>query len=359
MNVLGQIRVSEAYGIRRFLYPLSAEISLPDPNLTSSLGLATRDGRLLPLQVTPSHTSNSIPTSRLDFAASLEPLETLDLLILTEQPATTVDDPLHIKQGKRLRNTQRRFSMEFDQQGTIHDVLYDAVAHLRGPSAVLRNGEQATLDAPSTLVEGFPLNARLLAEGTYADGCRAETHLEITACKSWVKLNHLLAQPQPGDELVFLLPMATSSSVITCDFGVGGSLYGNLPTKGDAEVHWQNKFLPTGEVHWSVAVGDRIDYVGAVEPGGDYQRQCWFHQIDGSKALAVAITEIPACCKTMDVGLRSNGDVAIAFQLAESACERAVFGLCYHFLNDIPAIAAATNPQSILLPPRVKLMPAA
>ena len=35
----------------------------------------------------------------------------------------------------------------------------------------------------------------------------------------------------------------------------------------------------------------------------------------------------------------------------------AEFGVCYHFLNDIPAIAAATNPQSILLPPTVEVLP--
>ena len=35
----------------------------------------------------------------------------------------------------------------------------------------------------------------------------------------------------------------------------------------------------------------------------------------------------------------------------------AEFGVCYHFLNNMPAIAAATNPQSILLPPTVEVLP--
>ena len=48
----------------------------------------------------------------------------------------------------------------------------------------------------------------------------------------------------------------------------------------------------------------------------------------------------------------------IAFTLGDSGDEHAEFGVCYHFLNDAPAIAAATNPQSILLPPTVGVLPA-
>ena len=48
--------------------------------------------------------------------------------------------------------------------------------------------------------------------------------------------------------------------------------------------------------------------------------------------------------------------VASVYEL-EGASPVAEFGVCYHFLNDVPAIAAATNPQSILLPPTVEVLP--
>ena len=55
--------------------------------------------------------------------------------------------------------------------------------------------------------------------------------------------------------------------------------------------------------------------------------------------------------------LTRGGDVSVAFRLGDTITGPAEFGVCYHFLNDVPAIAAATNPQSILLPPVVEVLP--
>jgi hypothetical protein len=331
--------------MRRFLYPLSVEVPT-DP--TERPGLATPDGRLLPLQVTPAADGHS----RLDFAVSLSPFETLELLLLSGQPTAALDDPLRVTEAKRLRNTQRRFAVEFDRCGTLHEVVYDGVPHLRAATSVVRNGEQAELAGASAFAAGCPLSARAVATGKYADGCQAETHLEITACKSWVKLRHVLAQPRPRDELVFWLPLAVTSATLACDFGVGGGTYGSLQAGSDAEIVWQSEFLPAGGARWSVTAAGRLDYAGEVATAAEYLPQRWFHVVDGRKALAVAVTEVPGCCQEMGVRLRGSGDVAVSFRLGETVAASA-FGLCYHFLNDIPAVAAATNPQSILLPPVV------
>jgi hypothetical protein len=191
------------------------------------------------------------------------------------------------------------------------------------------------------------------AVGQYPDGCGALTHLETTAYKSWVTLTHLLSRTQPEDELVFNLPMAVSSSVVTCDFGVGGAIYGSLQPETCPDMVWNSEFLRSGGVRWSITSSGRADYLGETKTAEEYLRQQWFHQVDGRKALAVAITQIPRCCREMKVTLRANGDVAVAFRIGEAAEVPAAFGLCCHFLNNIPAIAAATNPQSILLPPVV------
>ncbi len=357
MSVLGRIRVRETHGIRRFLYPLS--VLVPDLNLgpTLSPGLASGDGRLVPLQITPEPGTGS-GNSRLDFAASLAPMEALELTLLTEQPAAPLDDPLVITGEERFHNRQQRFELEFDRSGTVHQIVYDGVAHLRAANAVVRNGEQAVFAGDSAQAAGLPLSARVIASGEYTDGCKAETHLETTACKSWVMLNHLLAQPQPRDEVVFQLPLVASSSTLTCDFGVGGGIYGKLEAGGNAEIAWHNELRPAGGAHWSIGTSGRTDYVGAAETAEVFRQQCWFHLIDGNKALAVAITRIPESCRNMLVALRGNGDTAVTFKLGNAASAPATFGVCYHFLNNIPAIAAATNPQSILLPPTVEFLPA-
>ncbi len=353
MSFLGHISVCETHGIRRFLYPVSLEIpaSLLDPDYGPGLSMA--DGRMIPVQVTPGATNPDLHR-RLDFAVWLSPFEKLKLKLFTQRPGSAgMDDPLQIKEEKRFLSSQRRFSTVFDRYGTLHEVVYDSVPHLRAPAAFTRNGRPAALEGASAFAVGFPLSARVTAAGQYPDGCGAETRIETTACKSWVMLTHLLSRTQSGDELVFNLPLTVSSSVVTCDFGVGGAIYGSLQPETCPMIVWHSEFLQSGAVRWSIASGGRTDYVGQARAAEEYLRQLWFHQIDGHKALAVAVTQIPRCCTEMKVTLGANGDVTVAFRTGEAAGVPAAFGLCCHFLNDIPAISAATSPQSILLPPVV------
>ncbi len=193
------------------------------------------------------------------------------------------------------------------------------------------NGRPAALEGASAFAAGCPLSARVTAVGEYPGGCGAVTHLETTAYKSWVMLTHFLSRTRPGDELVFNLPMAVSSSVVTCDFGVGGAIYGSLQSETCPEMVWSSEFLRSGGVRWSITSGGRTDYVGEVQTAEEYLRQQWFHQVDGRKALAVAITQIPGCCREMKVTLRADGDVAVAFRIGEAAEVPTAFGLCCHF----------------------------
>jgi hypothetical protein len=372
MNFLGHIRVHETSGIRRFLYPLSVEVSASTFNRSGPPGsgpaaaLTAPDGSRIPLQISPGAADPELD-KRLDFAVSLSPFEKLELKLFSELPesyskegrgdftvreAVALDDPLNTVEEERFICMQRRFLTEFDKRGILHEAVYDSVTHLRGQTSFVLNGREASLEGISACAAGFPLSARVRAAGQYSDGRPAETVLETTAFKSWISLTHLLLRTEPDDELVFKLPLAVSSSVMTCDFGVGGGIYGSINTDTNPEIIWLSKFSRSGSVNWSISSGKRTDYVGEVS-AVEYPRQRWFHQIEGRKALAVAITRMPACCSEMKVTLNAFGDVAVAFKIGEAGNEPAAFSLCCHFLNNIPAIAAATNPQSILLPPAV------
>lgn len=379
MSLLGHIRVRETHGIRRFLYPVSLEVPRSSGNfgykdpagLSGIVGLSLimPDCNRVPLQVTPGATTPDLYW-RLDFPVSLSPFEELELELFLGQPeshlltkesrrdstireAASLDDPLRITEEKRFKSVQRRLSIEFDRFGTLHEVVYDSAPHLRAPAAFSRNGGKATLKGVSSFVEGCPLSARVRAEGEYPDGCWAVTRLETTACKSWVMMTHSLSRTQPEDEVVFDLPLMVSSPVVTCDFGAGGGIYGNLHAGTCPEIVWHSEYSLSGGVRWSIVPGGRTDYVGEVQTAEEYVPQRWFHLIDGRKALAVAIAQIPDCCRGMKVTLNAKGDVAVAFKIGEASSTPATFGLYCHFLNDIPAIAALTSPQSILLPPVV------
>ncbi len=347
---VGTITVREEQGIRRFYYPLKTVVSLAEECPLKDLGLQREDGRPVPIQATRAAKQSSLV--RLDFAVSLDPLQELRLLLFTGAGEGSIDDPLRVESADYYRCTQQRFSVEFDRTGHVHQAIYDGKPHLRRKQTTVRNNLAAAATGEPEFFAG-PLAARISVPGRYSDGCTCLTELDLTACKSWVGLTHVLSEPRSGDLISFRLPLAPSASLLTCDLGVSGGLYAKLQTESAPDITWLTDFGADGRVHWSLATGGRIDYRGDVPDREQYRSQAWFHLIDSGKALAAAITAVPAECRKMTILLRATGDTVISFQLGDVAGGAASFGICYHFLNDIPALAAATNPQSILRPPVV------
>ena len=363
-EILARIRVRETAGMRRFLYPLSATIALALTieqekaktlnEMYSGVALKTLQGQDVPRQFIG---LNKVLDTRLDFAVSLAPGETQDLIVVPGTPASLADSlRASPTLDGGLKNTQERFTISINPEGCVSEVIYDGIRHLRGPSQILRNDKTAWFSSHTAWQDSyFALYAQLHAKSRYEDGSFAQTQAELTACKSWVTITHTLEQPKPNDDIVFTLPLAITSPTLTCDFGVGGYVFGKLDGKAK-EIVWRTEFGDAPYAKWTVATAGRIDYVGEVETAEAFLPQRWFHLIDSDKALAVAITKLPKDCQSMTVRLTIEGDVSIAFKLGDMITGHADFGVCYHFLNDVPAIAAATNPQSILLPPVVEVL---
>lgn len=357
-TVLARLRVRETHGIRRFLYPLHAHLDLPASRLVgagrSRLCLTADDGTALPWQLTAGEGQ-----AALEFAVSLAPFETQTVTLTEGDASPPLADPLQVTAAEGgLRNQQKQFAVTVTHGGAIADVVYDGVAHLRGPSGITRNGEAAQGKAVAASFGDYALlNAHLFAQRRYVDGCGCRTDVRITAVKSWAMVTHTLDTPQPQDEVVFTLPLRLTSDAPTCDFGVGGGIYGKLQAGTADEVVWRTEFGKSA-VEWSVGTDGRTDYAGRVDTAEAYHAQQWLHVIDGGKALAVAVVQVPDACRTMIVTLRAGGDVQVAFTLGETVSGPAKFGVCWHFLNNVPAIAAATSPQSILLPPCVDVLDA-
>ncbi len=365
-EVLARIRVRETHGIRRFLYPLTATVYAPVEEKPSGFqtfeevygnySLKTGDGQAIPRQFVGGKRGNE---ARLDFAVFLAPGETQDIFVVRETNSITIPDPLKLasvlKDGDEgLKNTQEHFAIMISPEGNIAKVVYDGISHLRGPGEIQLNEKPVWFSSATSMPSGN-LAAWLSAKSRYDRGGFAQTHVELTACKSWATVTHTLEQPKPGDEVVFTLPLAITSPTLTCDFGVGGYVFGKLDEKA-SEIVWHTEFGEAPYAKWTVATAGRLDYVGEVATAEEFRSQRWFHLIDSDKALAVAITTLPDNCQEITVRMTRDGDVSVAFKMGETTTGHAEFGVCYHFLNDVPAIAAATNPQSILLPPVVEVL---
>ncbi len=354
-EILGRLRVRETHGIRRFLYPLSAYVALPPD--TPLQGLRLSDGESdVPLQAT--HTGSF----RLDFALSLDPNAERELILTEGRSTASLDDPLCLTKDNKSRlliNQQKQFQISLHYDGTIREVVYDGVPLLKERLRISRNGELPEEDGDlfyNAAPDFSTLSAWTGGSRHYPDDTVCGTHTEITACKSWAAVTHEIREPKAQDEVVFTLPLAITSPTLTCDFGVGGYVFGKLDGKAP-EIVWRTEFGDAPHARWSIATAGRTDYIGDVATAEEFLPQRWFHLIDSDKAVAVAVTQVPPDCRDMAVRLTHEGDVSIAFKLGDTITGPAAFGVCYHFLNDVPAIAAATNPQSILLPPVVDVLP--
>ncbi len=354
-EILARIRVRETSGIRRFLYPLTAYVSTADVDPVDSQIVAP-DGTSVPMQMTQWGKKQY----RIDFAVSLDPFAEQEFLLTDDRSNAVIDDPLNAEIASEkglIWSRQRRFTMLLRHDALHRDVVYDGVFFPQDLPTITCNGRPMDVTkSKHTPVALAKLSAYVEAVGRYPDDRAATTHTDITAVKSWEMITHTLEQAKPNDEIVFTLPLAITSPTLTCDFGVGGYVFGKLDSKA-TEIVWRTEFGNAPYAKWTVATAGRVDYVGEVETEEAFVSQRWFHLIDSNKALAVAITRLPDGCQSMTVRLTHDGDVSITFKLGDRVTDHADFGACYHFLNDVPAIAAATNPQSILLPPVVEVLP--
>ena len=377
-EILARIRVRETHGIRRFLYPLRVELSLPGALWAAipQMRLVSSNDLPVPSQVSENPVASDPKRRYLDFALSLDPFFEGTYTLQVSGQDAPFDDPLqlskHSNQGvvqSMLQSQQKRFFVSLDLFSFPKRIVYDSNAYLDDQGkqyGVQCNGEKPRIRTykvddrfSGSLYRSDMkawLNGFIRMPLIYSDGRKAWTQADLTACKSWVTLTHCIEASSPQDEIVFTLPLAITSPTLTCDFGVGGYVFGKLDSKA-TEIVWHTEFGDAPYAKWTVATAGRVDYVGEVESAEAFVSQRWFHLIDSDKALAVAITKLPESCQSMTVRLTIEGNISIAFKPGGSPETVAVFGICYHFLNDVPAIAAATNPQSILLPPTVEVLP--
>ncbi len=379
MKTLKRIRVRETHGIRRYLYPLRVQV--PPSLLTNrkapweELRVAELDGTLLPSQ------AGTACYTHLDFALSLAPLEERTLLLVRTAEAPIIPDPLEILPPAAPRfgayrdgflTRQERFSLRISPHGWLDSVVYDGMEHLAGALQITLNNQAAsskiaddTLAPPDLQGAYYPmgtLSAAVETHGLYKSllptRVAAETRYDLTACKSWVQITHKVSHTQPHMVVRFTLPLRVQGEHQFCDFGVGAGVYARVAGK---RLAWTINFDKTPFARWEIdqTIGsqERLDYQGEVKTAKEFAGQAWFHWVDGAKSLAVALTRVPKGCQRLMVRIGSDGMIDLRYELGPEPANPAEFGVCYHFLNNVPAIAAATNPQSILLPPTVEVLP--
>jgi hypothetical protein len=340
------------------LYPLQASLELPTTVSVYGLALQTPSGTRIPAYVGDDPTSDRL--SRIDFAVSLAPFETVELELVEDAPTAVPDSMKHRRSGGGgIETTQERYGQVIDDNALLARIIYDGVEHLRAPLEIRLNGQRYSENNNRLLFsKASGIGASVATGSIYPSGAPAATMASITACKSWITQQHR-PRVKSGDKIAFILPFNAQSPTLLCDFGLGGGIY----TKFARETAEEVSVYVDSDLNWTLKNGDRVDYAGILERELDADRPLyhgldplWFHVVDEGKAIAVAITEAPADTADIDIRIRTNGDIVVEFTSGGDHEEGAAYAVCYHFLNDVPAIAAATCPQSIMLPPAVEVI---
>lgn len=359
MDKIAEIGVIEPNGIRRFLYPLSVLISGKAD--ASRLRVAELSGEILPSQALSGDGGTLV-----EFAVSLAPGEVRRLQVVDTADIPAIPDRilLSVDEAGSVSAAQPRFSHRIDKAGRITSVIYDNVHHLAAPATISINDVEAGGCLAETPTVGDGLGGKLVYTGEYDLDERAVafgTTYHLTCCKSWIDVRHRVENPPAGARITFALPMAAGSGASTCDFGVGNGLYGKLQAGSIERIVWHTEL--SDKLNWwvgSCALASptvRIDCQGVLACRAEIAEKAWFHWIDRDKAVAVALTRIDDSCERISVGLAADGVVKVSFFGPKTADGAPLeCGICWHFLNDIPPIAAATNPASILLPPIVRVV---
>lgn len=377
MKPLAKIIVRETAGIRRFLYPLGKglyadkdlrtplPVKIEPPAPGTSWSVCENDGtlvpscavRLLPEALLADEGFSATDVLGVAFAISLAPYEERELLIVESARVSTVPDAMRLtfSESSGLTSEQERVRFHICGETGLDSVVYDGIEHLAGTLAITVDG--SPIETAKTTYGPNQDNLGLLTGVWLCDKLNT-TFYEFTACKSWVTVKHTTNESTAGKSFIFSLPLRAFDEIPTCDFGVGNGVYEKIT--GDA-VMWTTEFGEKPYARWRVSTvnagEERIDYQGQYETAEEFAGRAWFHWIEKTKALAVAIPGIHHYCDRITVTLARNGKIDIAFTMSRNAPAGAHFSVCYHFLNDIPAIAAATNPASILLPPTVEIRP--
>jgi hypothetical protein len=352
MTVFAKLIVAEDDGIRRFLYPL--EVELPFKK-NESLEIAVRDaaGNLLPSEAYRSRNKVTV-----HFAVSLGPYERKKLIIFKSEEKAPVPDPIHsdyLDDGTTVHR-QERITTTLLANSELGSVIYDGVEHLAGPVTFLLNDENSEAEVADRSTRGRELTFQSRVKRFYSVGERlSETVTNLTACKSWINVVHTIEAPIPGSVISMQIPLTPPSDdeQPVCDFGLGNGIYSKID--GDAVLLEADFYGKKPYCCWQISRLSegiqRIDYQGDAVTIKSLSRSLYFHWTLPHRSLAVVITQLPAACAHIQAQLMRNGTIIISAVLGDMPVNKASLGVLLHFLNDVPAIAAATNPASAAGPP--------
>jgi hypothetical protein len=375
------LRVSEPAGIRRFGYPVSAVIPLPEAIRKTDRFRMLDGGKPVTAQFQPPEDDHrGFPAVLVDFNASPAPLESREYILEYGPDVAPGPKP---QGGMRVERKDDEFriihsaDLEFvvpaDLRGLLARVRTSKMDYLRAGSAGLvllgKDGNEFRLDGPGSkgqVVKEGPLAITLRFECKTAlrDGKSVPSvvDLDFVSSKSWVKVTWKVDFPKgTGATLGADLNLNVDGEPNLVDFGADSTVYAQL-RKGQSALLRQNpgdyllRKIPAWEVLTGPTEGRLSPYVVATKSrfrssglGGtalDEHAEGWAHVMDKTRCTAVAMEHFFG---GSEIRVDSDG------RLCLSAGTGGKLSFWLHFVPMPVHVGAATSPQAMQAPLQVEI----
>ena len=359
-----ELVVSETAGIRRFGYPVTATLPRDAARAGNRFRLS-ENGKPVAAQFRRVAGKGAATEAvYLDFNVSHGPLEKRTYLVEYGpgvEPGPEPKSGIAVKLGADAVTVSHGRELEFvlprQRPGLLRQVRAGRTDYLRDGSPGLlfrdKGGKEHRASAGAARVtRSGPLAAAVLFEGSESLGsakAASAVEMEFPRSKSWVRVRWTLDDPK-GDvaALGAELNLAVQGPRTLVDFGAGSYVYAALQP-GESAV------LRAGPP-WATLVGRPgalRPYVLAPPERRTQAAEGWAHVMDKERCTAVAVAGF-AAGPGAEIVVGADGRLRLWCPFAPAAGpKRLTFWL--HFVGMPVQVGAATSPQAMLAPLRVKV----
>jgi hypothetical protein len=393
------IEVRETAGIRRFQYPVAAQLQLKAPVSNETNFRLLLDNQPVLAQFRPAEQGAASAGWFVDFPVNLLPYQSL--VYAVEYGPQVAEGPSR-KGGHRLVESAESFqvvnepaiawTVDRKLAGLLKSVRARDLEYLRPDSAGLWLTDGNGSDLPmgsgrddcrisARVVRNGPLAVgirfELIEQNPALQGVRSTIDLVFPVFKSWVEVDWRVDDPQQriarlGAQLDLNLNEPTRSLPTLVDFGAtslvyvslrpgqttllrGGPMSAGLPQRdGKERVAWEVLRGSTDGLQPFVAGPRGSQVVHLHRPEG------WAHVMDRERCLALAVDRFAGDAKDQ-ISASAAGRVRLSREFSDvskaspAKAKRLRFWL--HLVPFPPQQTAATSPQSMQDPPVVRVRP--
>ncbi|NUQ63501.1 MAG: hypothetical protein HUU20_13565 [Pirellulales bacterium] len=369
------IRVEETAGIRRFQYPVAAEVELPQAVARDTCFRLLRGGEPVLAQVRAAEPGGAVARWWIDFPVDLLPYKSLGYEL---EYGDAPEGPGR-KQGLKLIPSADRFrvanephiawTVPRDLGGLLQSVLAGEIEYFRpGPGGLLLRDADGKDHPIGGGKNGVATNVSVTREGPLAIGLRFEipeagpalaqvrstVDLVFPVFKSWVEVDWRIQDPQgkvrgAGARVQVNLDAPTPQAATLIDYGATGLVYLSL---GPGQ-----RSLLTGHAGaWQVLRGvpERMEpfVFGPERPDNPVRPEGWAHVMDRRRCLAVAVHRFADAAEDR-IAISADGLTELHRPFparVESAAAPKRLRFWLHCVPFPPQQTAATSPQAMQNP---------